>query len=116
MYIPSIESLWRDLRELVESLGAPKSAAIPLILRESLPIPLTTYLIAFSRAIGELGVALIVGGGIEGVTNMMTTAIALQTSLGNYGVGLSLGAILVLIFLSIILVLRFVGARIIEAI
>ncbi len=110
-----LESLWRDLTELVESLGAPKSKAVPLVLRESPPILLTAYLVSFSRAIGELGVALIVGGGIEGVTNVMTTAIALETSLGNYEVALKLGIILVLIAVSLILVLRLAGARIVEA-
>lgn len=111
-----LEIIWHDISELVESLGAPRSKAIPLVLRESLPILLSAYLIAFSRAIGELGVALIVGGGIDGVTNVMTTAIALEISLGNYELALMLGAILLSIALSLILVLKFVGARVVEAV
>lgn len=115
MYRP-LESLWRDLAELAESLGAPRSKAIPLVLRESPSILFTAYIVSFSRAVGELGVALIVGGGIEGVTNVMTTAIALETSLGNYEVALKLGVILVSISVSLILTLKLVGARIVEAV
>ncbi|MDM7275269.1 MAG: ABC transporter permease [Thermoprotei archaeon] len=111
-----LESLWRELAELVESLGAPRFKAVLLVLRESPPILLTTYIISFSRSIGELGVALIVGGGIDGVTNVMTTAIALETSLGNYEVALKLGIVLVSIAVSLIIALRLAGAKIVEAV
>jgi len=61
---------------------------------------------------GELGVALIVGGGIEGYTNVLTTAIAIQTSLGNYEYAIQLGLILVSITVSLVVVLKLLGERV----
>jgi len=48
----------------------------------------------FGRVIGEVGVAMMLGGNIRGATRTMTTAIALETSKGEFAYGLSLGIIL----------------------
>jgi tungstate transport system permease protein len=48
----------------------------------------------FGRAIGEVGVAMMLGGNIDGYTRTMTTAIALETSKGEFEFGLALGALL----------------------
>jgi len=50
--------------------------------------------VAFGRAIGEVGVAMMLGGNIEGYTRTMTTAIALETSKGEFELGLALGVLL----------------------
>jgi ABC-type tungstate transport system, periplasmic component len=89
------EHLWSDIRELVLSLGAPVDRVYPLLLRESPPALIAVYLVAFSRAIGALGAVLVVGGGVEGLTNVLTTAIALEVLLGNYEYALTLGGVLV---------------------
>ena len=52
---------------------------------------------AFGRAIGEVGIAMMVGGNIEGYTRTMTTAIALETSKGDFGFALALGIILLIV-------------------
>jgi tungstate transport system permease protein len=80
-------------------------------LRELTPTLLTSYLVAFSRAIGELGVALIVGGGIEGYTNVLTTAIALQASIGEYEEAIWTGLVLIAITVVVALAVRFLGGR-----
>jgi tungstate transport system permease protein len=99
-----------NVKELVLSLGSSNEKFITvLILRELVPILLSSYLIAFSRTIGELGVALIAGGGIEGYTNVLTTAIALQTSLGNYEYAIWIGIILITITLLIVVVVKLLG-------
>jgi tungstate transport system permease protein len=85
------------IRELVLSLGGSEKQVFYLLVRELTPAIVSTYISAFSRAVGELGVALIVGGGIEGVTNVLTTAIYLQTSIGNYEPAIQLGMILIVI-------------------
>jgi tungstate transport system permease protein len=54
-------------------------------------------------------VALIAGGGIEGYTNVLTTAIALQTSLGNYEYAIWIGIILITITLLIVVVVKLLG-------
>ena len=56
-------------------------------------------LVAFARCVTELGVALIVGGNLSGYTRTLTTAIALETSRGNFGRGVALGLVLVAVAL-----------------
>ena len=97
--------------ELALSLGADERQAYYTMLRETLPDLAVTILIAFSRAIGELGVALIVGGNIRGYTRVFTTAIALEIAKGNFEVALSLGLILLIIVSGITAVVRILGAR-----
>ncbi len=97
------------VRELILSLGGLERQSKVFLIRELSPILLSSYLTAFSRAIGELGVALIVGGGIEGYTNVLTTAIAIQTSIGNYEYAIYLGLILISITIAIISSLRALG-------
>ena len=81
--------------ELALTLGADSKAAALLALREALPGLLAAEVMAFSRAVGELGVALLVGGNIKGYTRTLTTAIALEVSKGEYEAALALGAALV---------------------
>ena len=61
----------------------------------------TALLAGFGRALAEVGAVLIVGGNINGLTRVMTTTIALETSKGNLELALALGLILLLIALSI---------------
>lgn len=56
-------------------------------------------LVAFARCVTELGVALLVGGNLRGSTRTLTTAIALETSRGDFGRGLGLGFVLISIAL-----------------
>jgi ABC-type tungstate transport system substrate-binding protein len=51
-------------------------------------------LTAFGRAVAEVGAVMIVGGNIDGVTRVMTTAIALETSKGDLPLALALGLVL----------------------
>ena len=60
---------------------------------------LTVLLAGFGRAIAEVGAVMIVGGNIDGVTRVMTTAIALETSKGDLPLALALGSILMAIVL-----------------
>ena len=104
-----IYGLRESIRELVLSLGASENHVPRLLLRELTPTLISSYLTSFSRAIGELGVALIAGGGIEGATNVLTTAIAIQASIGNYEYALTIGLILIAITISITLVVKIIS-------
>jgi tungstate transport system permease protein len=98
----SVADAWREYREQLVSLGAgpARSASAMLFdLRFSL---VTVVLAAFGRAIAEVGAVMIVGGNIDGVTRVMTTAIALETSKGDLPLALGLGIVL----LAIVLVLN----------
>jgi tungstate transport system permease protein len=98
--------------ELATSLGLTSGGLFGIVAREIIPDLFTSYLVGFSRAIGELGVALIAGGGIQGYTNVLTTAIALETSIGNYEDAISIGLVLISITSLITLALKTMGERI----
>jgi len=81
----------------LQSLGArPIQMAIQVIRTTRLAI-LAAIIAGFGRAIGEVGAAMMLGGNIEGYTRTMTTAIALETSKGEFELGLALGLLLLLI-------------------
>ena len=61
----------------------------------------TIVLAGFGRAAAEVGAVIIVGGNIDGVTRVMTTAIALETSKGDLPLALGLGVILVTIVVAL---------------
>jgi tungstate transport system permease protein len=95
----AVEDAWREYREQLRSLGAGRwTAALTLIwdIRFSL---LTAVLAGLGRACAEVGAVMIVGGNIDGVTRVMTTTIALETSKGDLPLALSLGVVLVTIVL-----------------
>ena len=56
---------------------------------------LTILLAGFGRAAAEVGAVMIVGGNIDGVTRVMTTTIALETSKGDLPLALGLGIVLI---------------------
>jgi ABC-type tungstate transport system substrate-binding protein len=84
----------REGGDQLRSLGAgPLTAAVLMLLHARLAV-LTIALTAFGRAVAEVGAVMIVGGNINGVTRVMTTAIALETSKGDLGLALALGLVL----------------------
>lgn len=89
-----IEDLWQEYREQLQSLGVSRARAIPTLLWDARFSLLTVVLAGFGRASAEVGAVLIVGGNIDGVTRVMTTAIALETNKGNLALALGLGIIL----------------------
>jgi tungstate transport system permease protein len=97
----AVADAWREYAEQFRSLGAgPLASALALLhdLRFSLA---TIVLAAFGRAIAEVGAVMIVGGNIDGVTRVMTTAIALETSKGDLPLALGLGFVLLAIVLAL---------------
>ena len=80
--------------EQLRSMGAgPMTTALLLLVHARFGV-LTVLLTAFGRAVAEVGAVMIVGGNIDGVTRVMTTAIALETSKGDLPLALSLGIVL----------------------
>jgi ABC-type tungstate transport system substrate-binding protein len=89
-----ISDAWQGNGEQLRSMGArPLAAAALLLLHERLAL-VTVALTAFGRAISEVGAVMIVGGNIDGVTRVMTTTIALETSKGDLPLALGLGVVL----------------------
>jgi tungstate transport system permease protein len=96
------EDAWKEYREQLTSLGVSPSRAVPTLLWDLRLTLFTVVLAGFGRAASEVGAVMIVGGNIDGVTRVMTTAIALETSKGDLPLALGLGMIL----LAIVLVLN----------
>ncbi len=79
------------------SLGANGWQQAWIYLREVRFGFLAAIVMGFGRAIGEVGVAMMLGGNIEGYTRTMTTAIALETSKGEFEFALALGIVLLVV-------------------
>jgi tungstate transport system permease protein len=90
----TIEGLADEYAEELRSLGAGPLRAVPTLLWDGRIALGTALLAGFGRAIAEVGAVIIVGGNIAGVTRVMTTTIALETSRGNFDLALGLGVVL----------------------
>jgi len=96
-----IEDAWHEYQEQLRSLGAgPLVAALTLLWDARFSL-VTIVLAGFGRAAAEVGAVIIVGGNIDGVTRVMTTAIALETSKGDLPLALGLGIILLSLVLAL---------------
>ncbi len=89
-----MDDLHREYSELFMSLRVNLAKAIPVYLWDARYSLVTSVLAGFGRAISEVGAVIIVGGNIDHLTRVMTTAIALETSKGELSVALALGIIL----------------------
>jgi tungstate transport system permease protein len=89
-----VEDLWSEYEEQLRSLGASPSRSIATLLWDGRFSLVTAVLAGFGRATSEVGAVMLVGGNIDHVTRVMTTAIALETSKGNLALALGLGIIL----------------------
>lgn len=96
-----VEDLWREYDEQLRSLGATPGRSIGTLLWDGRASLVTTVLAGFGRVIGEVGSIMIVGGNIDHFTRTMTTAIALETSKGNFALCLGLGAVLMILALGV---------------
>ena len=92
---------WTEYREQLRSLGASRTRAAATLLWDGRFSLSTAALAGFGRAIAEVGAVMIVGGNIDGVTRVMTTTIALETSKGDLPLALGLGIILLSIVLAL---------------
>ena len=97
----AIEDAWREYEEQLRSLGARRMNAALTLLWDARFSLLTTILAGFGRAAAEVGAVMIVGGNIDGVTRVMTTTIALETSKGDLPLALGLGMILIAIVIAV---------------
>ena len=88
-------------------LGATQTQKIFIYISETRFALITGIITGFGRAIGEVGIAMMVGGNIEGFTRTMTTAIALETSKGSFEFALSLGIVLLFLALFINILVQF---------
>jgi tungstate transport system permease protein len=104
-----IEDLNAEYDEQLRSMGITRLGAVATLLWDGRYSLMTVALAGFGRAVAEVGAVLIVGGNIDHVTRVMTTAIALETSKGNLSLALGLGVIL--LFLAVLVNAGVMGLR-----
>lgn len=91
----TIEDLWTEYQDQLRSLGAGAFQTLRTLLWEGRFSLSTAALAGFGRASAEVGAVMIVGGNIDHLTRVMTTAIALEVSKGDLSLALGLGIILI---------------------
>jgi len=107
----AVGSVEKAIREKALSLGATDSQAAWMVLREARMGVLTAIIVAFGAAISEVGGIMITGGNIRLVTRTLTTAIVVETELGNFALAISLGIILLSMAFAINLMLTIIQLR-----
>ena len=109
-----VEQLHQEYAEQFRSLCLPRHTAVAALLWDARFSLLTVGLAGFGRAVAEVGAVIIVGGNIDHLTRVMTTAIALETAKGDLALALALGLVLITLALSInaaVMALRLTAGR-----
>jgi tungstate transport system permease protein len=106
-----LEDIDEGVKELSFMLGASKTRMRLTLMREGKDGILNAGFVTFGRLIGEVGIAMMLGGNIKHHTRTMTTAIALESSKGEFQLALALGIILLLCAFIIITLARFFKQR-----
>jgi len=106
MCVVAVQSADSRLLPTLKSLGASQSQLFLPLIKELRYVILAAVITGFGRAIGEVGAAMMLGGNIQGTTRTMTTAIALETSKGDFELGLALGIVLLIIAFSVNFILQ----------
>lgn len=100
------------IRNTALTLGATEFQCAGMIIKEARYAIFAAIITAFGRVIAEVGAAIMLGGNIKGSTRIMTTAIALETSKGEFGYAIALGIILLLVAFSINISLHFFQSKV----
>lgn len=109
--LAAVQSAHHQVRETALSLGAGRMRAARTLLYEMRFAVLAGVCNGFGRVISEVGCALMVGGNILGFTRTITTAIALETSKGEFAQGIALGFVLMVFALGVNIALAAIQGR-----
>lgn len=111
MTLIALSGVSMTMQDAIVSLGADQTQTIFTIIKEARYAIMGGIALGFSRAISEVGAAMILGGNIKGYTRILTTAIALETSIGDIPLSIALGIILLLIALIVMSIVYFFQSR-----
>jgi tungstate transport system permease protein len=109
--VSALSGVDRTMTDTARSMGASGWQTVVVIMREARFAVMAAVILAFGRAISEVGLALMVGGNIRGFTRVLTTAISLETSKGDIELSLALGIILIFIALVVNIVMNRIQQR-----
>ena len=107
----AVESMDRKLRTTIMSMGANRRQLFISSLWESRHGILAGAIAAYGRVMTEVGISMMVGGNIKWHTRTITTAIALETNKGQFGLGVALGLVLLTIAFCVNFSLSFLRRR-----
>ena len=107
----AIQGVDPRIRRTAETLGAGRWLTAWTVTREARFALAAVITAAFGQGVAEIGAAMIVGGNIRGSTRTLTTAVALYTSQGDFGMALALGLILVMMALLVNIALQVLQGR-----
>ena len=102
--ISALSNLDSTIRDTIVSLGATTGQFFSSMILEARFAIMSGVIMGFSRAISEVGAAIMIGGNIKGHTRILTTAITLETNIGNFSLSVALGIILLLIALTVTMI------------
>lgn len=102
----TLRDLWAEYHDLLISLNTTRWQRITALLWDGRRALLTAALAGFGRGIGEVGAIMIVGGNIDHVTRVLTTAIALETGKGDFALALGLGFVLIALAVAVNLMIH----------
>lgn len=105
----SLRDLWQEYHDLLISMNVTQGQKIRTLLWDARRALLTAALAGFGRGIGEVGAIMIVGGNIDHVTRVLTTAIALETGRGDFALALALGFVLIALAIAVNLGVHWLG-------
>jgi tungstate transport system permease protein len=110
--LAALQSLPENLRLQILALGATRAQTIWLLIKEArLPL-LAAVMAGFGAVISEVGASMMVGGNIKGQTRVLTTAIVMETSKGNFAAAIALGVLLLLLAFAVNAVLTHIQQRV----
>ena len=99
--VASVGALDTRIRVTIRSLGADSTQGFRMFLHEARFGILAAVVAGFGRVFAEVGVSMMLGGNIKGYTRSITTAIALETSKGEFALGIALGVVLLTVAFTI---------------
>ncbi|MBT6604025.1 ABC transporter permease [Candidatus Bathyarchaeota archaeon] len=97
--VSALESKMGEVNDLARTLGASETQVALAVLRESFNGVSLAIISSFNRAFAELGIATMLGANITDLTRVLTTAIALETNKGQFGLSFALSLILISVVL-----------------
>lgn len=103
----AVQGIDKRVRNTALTLGATEAQSAWTLIKEARYAVLAAVITGFGRVIAEVGAAMMLGGNIKGSTRVMTTAIALETSKGEFGFAIALGIILLFVAFSINILLHY---------
>ncbi|ABL87231.1 binding-protein-dependent transport systems inner membrane component [Pyrobaculum islandicum DSM 4184] len=109
--LTALEGVDPRVRELAEMFGLGKATLLKIYLREAAGGLAGAVAASYGRALGELGIALMLGGDIRYKTRVLTTAVAHETMLGNWDVAIQLGVILLVMAVAVSAVVTALGFK-----